>query len=190
MLKLIIADDERVIRETISRLIDWESIGVEVVGLCKNGIEAYNMILDESPDIVMTDIRMPGLTGLELVREISQSDQRIQFIILSGYEDFEYAREAMKYGIRHYLLKPCNEEKIKESILKAGEDCMEARRRLAEKEKQSLMAKTIRQDIVYHLLMDGISLKHEKDDGLKKRLAELEEFYGQYADFYQRPCRL
>ena len=85
MLKLIIADDERVIRETISRLIDWESIGVEVVGLCKNGIEAYNMILDESPDIVMTDIRMPGLTGLELVREISQSDQRIQFIILSGY---------------------------------------------------------------------------------------------------------
>lgn len=190
MLKLIIADDERVIRETISRLIDWESIGVEVVGLCKNGIEAYNMILDESPDIVMTDIRMPGLTGLELVREISQSDQRIQFIILSGYEDFEYAREAMKYGIRHYLLKPCNEEKIKESILKAGEDCREARRRLVEKEKQSLMTKTIRQDIVYHLLMDGISLKHEKDDGLKKRLAELEEFYGQYADFYQHPCRL
>lgn len=190
MLKLIIADDERVIRETISSLIDWQSIGVEVIGLCKDGIEAYNMILDESPDIVMTDIRMPGLSGLELVREISQTDQRIQFIILSGYEDFEYAREAMKYGIRHYLLKPCNEERIMESIQKACEDCLETRRHLSEKEQQSILTRTIQQDIIYHLLMDGISLKPENGDGLQKRLTELEDFYGQCTDFYLRPCFL
>ena len=74
MLKLIIADDERVIRETISHLIDWNSIGIELIGLCKDGIEAYDMILDESPDIVLTDIRMPGLSGLELIQKISQTD--------------------------------------------------------------------------------------------------------------------
>lgn len=71
MLKLIIADDERMIRESISSLIDWNSLGIELIGTCSDGIEAYNMILDESPDIVMTDIRMPGLSGLELVERIA-----------------------------------------------------------------------------------------------------------------------
>ena len=69
MLKLIIADDERIIRETISTIIDWSQYGIELAGLCSNGIEAYNMILDESPDLVITDIRMPGMNGLELIRD-------------------------------------------------------------------------------------------------------------------------
>ena len=64
MLKMIIADDERVIRESISCLIDWEKLGVELTGLCRNGLEAYDMIIDEAPDIVLTDIRMPGMKGL------------------------------------------------------------------------------------------------------------------------------
>ena len=84
MLKMIIADDERVIRETISQMLDWESLGIELIGVCKNGIEVYNMIVDESPDIVMTDIRMPGLSGLEVVREIAQTNQQIQFIFQIG----------------------------------------------------------------------------------------------------------
>ena len=64
MLKLLIADDERIIRETIFNIIDWKKHDIEVIGLCKNGIEAYDMILDESPDIVLTDIRMPGMGRL------------------------------------------------------------------------------------------------------------------------------
>ena len=81
MLKLLIADDERIIRETIFNIIDWKKHDIEVIGLCKNGIEAYDMILDESPDIVLTDIRMPGMGGLELIRKIRQTDLQIQFII-------------------------------------------------------------------------------------------------------------
>lgn len=96
----------------------------------QNGIEVYNMILDESPDIVMTDIRMPGLSGLEVVREIAQTNQQIQFIFLSGYEEFEYAREAMKYGVKYYLLKPCSESKMTEAICQAKEDCLKVRRRM------------------------------------------------------------
>ena len=70
MLKLLIADDEKVIRETISDLIDWEKSGIELIGTAKDGIEAYNIILDKYPDIVLTDIRMPGLSGLNLIQKI------------------------------------------------------------------------------------------------------------------------
>ena len=123
MLKLIIADDERIIRETISTIIDWKKYDIELVGLCRNGLEAYDMILDESPDIVLTDIRMPGMDGLELIRRIYETDLNTQFIILSGYGEFEYAKAAMKYGVRHYLLKPCSEIHILESIKDIAQDC-------------------------------------------------------------------
>ena len=112
MLRLIIVDDERIIRETISQIIDWESLGITVIGVCKNGLEAYDMILDEYPDIVLTDIKMPGLSGLQLIQQLSSLDLNIEFVILSGYSDFTLVTEAMKYGVQHYLLKPCSEEEL------------------------------------------------------------------------------
>lgn len=116
MLRLIIADDEKIIRETIRSFIDWSSLGIEVVATCKNGLEAYDAILDTYPDIVLTDIKMPGLSGLELIERLTKTHDQIQFILLSGYEEFEYARKAMHYGIKHYLLKPCNEAQIIEAV--------------------------------------------------------------------------
>lgn len=127
MLKLLIADDERIIRETISNLIDWKSLGVELIGLCSNGLEAYDMIIDESPDIVLTDIKMPGMNGLELIKNIAEINPDTHFIILSGYGEFEYAKEAMKFGIRHYILKPCNEKQISESIAAVSQECLKQR---------------------------------------------------------------
>ena len=116
MLKLLIADDEKTIRETIRSFINWEALDIEVVGTAKDGIEAYNMILDLYPDIVLTDIRMPGLSGLELIERMHEINKDMQFIILSGYNEFEYAKTAMQYGVRHYLLKPCSEQQIIDSI--------------------------------------------------------------------------
>lgn len=190
MLKLVIADDERVIRETISSMIDWKELGIEVVGLCKDGIEAYNMILDESPDIVLTDIRMPGLSGLELARKITQTDRQIQFIFLSGYEEFDYAREAMEYGIRHYLLKPCSEEKLMESIRQASQDCLQAKRRIEEQRRQNEMLRIIQQDAMYHLVMDGIALENMEEGRLCRKLEERIEAFGEYQDFERSPCYL
>lgn len=116
MLKLLIADDEKVIREMISSLIDWKSLGISLIGTAANGIEAYHIILDQYPEIVLTDIRMPGLSGLELIQKIHEVNEDTQFIILSGYGDFEYAKTAMQYGVRHYLLKPCSEQQIIDSV--------------------------------------------------------------------------
>lgn len=116
MFRLIIVDDERIIRETIAAMIDWESLGIQVVALCANGVEAYDAITDDFPDIILTDIKMPDMDGIELIRRVHKLDSNIQFVILSGYNEFDYAVEVMKYGVRHYLLKPCNENNIIEAM--------------------------------------------------------------------------
>ena len=113
------------VRETLSRIIDWKQYNIELVGLCRNGLEAYDMILDESPDIVLTDLRMPGMDGLELIEKASETPSPPQFVILSGYGEFDYAKRAMKYGVKHYLLKPCGETQILESIRDVAKDCFQ-----------------------------------------------------------------
>ena len=121
MLKLILADDEEMIRESIRALIDWNSIGVEVVASCKNGPETLQEILTLHPDIVMTDIKMPGMSGLDLIAEVyNRKDLMTEFILLSGYADFEYAKQAITYRVSNYLLKPCNENQIIEAVKKAS----------------------------------------------------------------------
>lgn len=123
MYRLVIADDEKTIRETIASLIDWKSLEIEVVAVCKNGNEAYDAILDEYPDIVLTDIRMPGMSGLEMIKRLRDAGGAIEFIILSGYGEFEYAKQAMELGVHHYLLKPCNEKEIMDVMQKAKQSC-------------------------------------------------------------------
>ena len=182
MLKLLIADDERIIRETIFNIIDWKKHDIEVIGLCKNGIEAYDMILDESPDIVLTDIRMPGMGGLELIRKIRQTDLQIQFIILSGYGEFEYAKEAMSYGIRHYLLKPCNETQILECI----EQCREDHEKQA-RERKMLQQQFVLYDGMFHSVLSSI-INDCLDE--KMTLEEIISPYEQYLDFHFAAYRL
>lgn len=120
MLKLIIADDEPAIRTAISAIINWKSMQIDLIGTCKNGPETLNMILEKKPDIVLTDIKMPGMSGLELIAKTAETDLVIEFIILSGYADFEYAKQAIKYRVSNYLLKPCNENQIMEAVQKAA----------------------------------------------------------------------
>lgn len=119
MNKLLIADDEKMIRESICRAIDWKSLDISLVGAAKDGLEAYSIYLDKYPDIILTDIRMPGLSGLDLIGRIHNINEDTQFIILSGYSEFEYAKQAMRYGVRQYLLKPCSEEQIIEAVQEA-----------------------------------------------------------------------
>jgi len=123
MYKLIIIDDEKIIRETIGSMIDWKSLDIELVGLCSNGMEGLDMIIDENPDIVMTDIRMPVFSGLDLIQRIRQLNKDIEFIILSGYSEFEYARTAMSLNVKYYILKPCSKETITGTVKQAIEDC-------------------------------------------------------------------
>lgn len=116
MYKVLLVDDERIIREGIAVIIDWERYGFLLIGTAQNGVEALEIIRQESPEVVITDLKMPVLNGLELIAKVKPELPETVFIILSGYGEFEMAREAMRYGVRYYLLKPCNETKIIEIL--------------------------------------------------------------------------
>lgn len=116
MYKILLADDERIILDGMAGIIEWDALGASLIGKAQNGNEAYDKILDKQPHIVITDIKMPGMDGLELIKKVSAESPSVQFIVLSGFGEFEYAKEAMKYGVKHYLLKPCNEQQIISSL--------------------------------------------------------------------------
>jgi len=116
MYTILLVDDERIILDGISRMVDWDKHRTRLIGTAKNGIEAFERIREDAPDIVISDIRMPGMDGLELVSRVSAAYPRVKFLLLSGYGEFDYARKAMQYGVKHYLLKPTNETKIAEAL--------------------------------------------------------------------------
>lgn len=112
MLKVILVDDEKIEREGIAALIDWEKHGFQLLGAAKNGVEALDWIPNLQPDIVITDIKMPVISGIDLIRKASALNPKILFAVLSGYGDYEYTSRAMLLGVRHYLLKPIDEKKM------------------------------------------------------------------------------
>lgn len=114
--KVLIVDDEYFIGKLIYKLVDWDIKHLECVNILDNGEDAIDYIRNNTPDIVITDIRMPGISGLDLIRETRDISNKIQYIIISGYREFEYAREAMKYGIDHYVLKPINKDDLSEAL--------------------------------------------------------------------------
>ncbi|AWB46511.1 DNA-binding response regulator [Paenibacillus sp. CAA11] len=116
MYKVLLVDDERMILDGISKVVDWSRAGCELAGTARNGLDAYEQITGCPPDIVISDIAMPGLDGIGLVARTHECYPEIRFIMLSGYKDFDYARQAMQYGVKHYLLKPCNEEQILDAL--------------------------------------------------------------------------
>ena len=117
MYKLLIVEDEEIIRKVLPVIIDWNSIGIEVVGTAKNGIEALKFIKENRVDLTLTDIRMPVMNGLELARELKKVYPQIKTILLSAYSEFDYARKGIEYGVYGYLLKSSDEDEIKDYFL-------------------------------------------------------------------------
>ena len=103
MYKLFIADDEAIIREGLRCLLDWETLGFTIAGEAANGDAALQFLLSETPDLVLLDIRMPGMSGLDVVRIAREHGYDGKVVILSGYSDFNYARTAIRYGVLSYL---------------------------------------------------------------------------------------
>lgn len=112
MYTILIADDESIIRQGLQYIINWEEYGFSIIAEASNGEEALNIILSKTPDLVLLDIRMPKLSGLEVVREAKKQGFQGKVIILSGFSDFNYAKEAIAHGVKYYLTKPLEEDEL------------------------------------------------------------------------------
>lgn len=135
MLKIFLVEDEFVIREGIKNNIDWKANGYEFCGEASDGELAFPIIQKTKPDIVITDIRMPFMDGLELSRLIKKELPLTEIIILSGYEEFEYAKEAIKIGVSQYLCKPISGEELLKEINLLADKIKEKRKEQEIKEK-------------------------------------------------------
>lgn len=125
---VVIADDEASIRNGLKSSIHSMDLNMEVLGAAKNGIEAWELILALKPEIVVTDIRMPGLDGLDLMKKCRENHLDIAFIILSGYDDFTYAQTAIRYGAKAYVLKPFKLQELETELTSIKNEIEERRR--------------------------------------------------------------
>ena len=116
MLKVLIADDEEKICQLIIKLINWEEMGLKIAATASNGIEALEQAKICKPEILITDIRMPGIDGMELIRKVKEKLPDTEIIIISGYSDFSYARKAIQEGVSDYILKPVGDSEILEKV--------------------------------------------------------------------------
>ncbi|MDE6616617.1 MAG: response regulator, partial [Lachnospiraceae bacterium] len=117
MYSVFIADDELIIRQGLKCIIDWEALGFQITGEAANGYDALNYIITNSPDLVLIDIRMPKMPGLEAVEAARKNGFKGKVIILSGYTDFKYAQSAIKNGVDYYLTKPLEEDELTETLI-------------------------------------------------------------------------
>jgi two-component system, response regulator YesN len=122
MVKVFLADDEIVVREGIRNNFPWEETEFSLVGEAPDGEMALAMLQDIKPDILITDIRMPFMDGLELCRALRATMPWMYIVIISGYDDFAYAREAISIGVREYLLKPVSVQDLKQVLSRIGEE--------------------------------------------------------------------
>lgn len=201
-LKVMLVDDEAIIMTGLQKLIDWEAEGYEIVHTASNGIEAIDYLSHEKVDLIITDIRMPEMDGLEMIKTIKEKSLSDAYIVLlSGYSDFGFAKQAIKFGCSDYILKPIQEKALVDSLrnvaakkqitIQRQEDRQKLDRMYLEQNVLSLLrGKTDQSTVAYvrsnmqlsvpihfvHITLDNISeLKELGDDEifmLKKRLYE------------------
>ncbi len=127
MIRVVVVEDEKMIRRGIIMTTDWHAFGCQVVGEAANAEDALKLIEEKKPQIVLTDIRMRGITGIEMIESLGH-DHNMHFIIISGYSDFEYARSALRLGVTDYLLKPFKDEELEKVLVKVIREINEDKR--------------------------------------------------------------
>lgn len=164
MVKVFLVDDEIVIREGIRNSFPWEESGYTLVGEAPDGEIALPMIRDANPDILITDIRMPFMDGMQLCREVKRQMPWIGVVILSGYDDFTYARQAISLGVKEYLLKPVTAQELKEVLDRISARLTEERRA---REDMALMRRRLHSgsQFVKEKLLSSLFTDEPMEDG-------------------------
>ncbi|MEV5027017.1 response regulator [Paenibacillus sp. LPE1-1-1.1] len=148
-MKLILVDDEKGIVEGLKKMISRYIPECEVVGSAHNGLEGFELIQKKQPDIVITDIRMPQADGLDMINMLREANSRAEFILLSGYADFEYARKGIQLGVKFYLNKPVEEEELRQCVIQVMDAISSNRDKLAEVDE-------LRQEVLSRIQEDAL----------------------------------
>lgn len=172
MLKVIIADDEKRVCNLILNIVPWTELGYNVVGTANNGIEAFEMICEHKPDVVITDARMPGYDGIELIKRTRESNVNPEFIIISGYKYFEYAYNALQFGVEHYLLKPINQEELIDALSKIKKSKIDESVKLGSDinvlNQITMNKEVMRRHFINNFVYDGTNFKTSSSLSLEK----------------------
>lgn len=171
MEKLIIVDDEDLTRFGLSKTIDWNALGFEIVGMAENGAQGLEMARRLKPDLIISDVRMPVMDGLEMAKTLFEENADLAIIVYSGYKDFEYAHRAIHSGIAGFLLKPIENDEL----IRWVKDVM---RKLHKKRQENRMLGQFRENvpILRKRLLDGVFRARSEEDVLraKEQLAMLD----------------
>lgn len=145
--KVVIVDDEPIITDGLATAVGWGDFGCEIAGKAYSGMEGLKVIRENRPDILFTDIRMPGMDGLQMVAALKSEFPRMKIAILTGYRDFDYAQEAIKLGVFRYLVKPSHMQELHEAIadMTTALDAEKAGSQAASTEEESLEGSDIGQ---------------------------------------------
>ncbi|HAX51932.1 MAG TPA: hypothetical protein DIW07_13825 [Lachnospiraceae bacterium] len=170
-MRVLIADDEIKVCKLIQHLIDWDEFDMDIIGVANDGKAALEAICDRHPDIVITDIRMPNCDGLELIKRSKELFPDISFIVVSGYSQFEYAQQAIKYGVKDYLLKPLKKRELENVLNGIRGEYESLLEEVKEREKINFMVNTskaqMKENFLAQLLLDQTNLSALKSIGIE-----------------------
>lgn len=153
--KVLLVDDEAHITRNLEKVIPWEMLGLTVAGVAKNGVEALQLMEKESIQLLLCDIRMPVMDGLELVRQIREREMPCDIIMLSGYQDFTYTRAAIQYGVNDYVLKPIPYDELTGVIARIMASQRNKQKQLQEEQQKiGRMIDLASEKILYDIIMD------------------------------------
>ena len=158
---LLIVDDEEIEREGMAQFIPWDSYEMKVVSTARNGAEGLEKIAKYRPDLAIVDIKMPVMNGIEMIRKAKEQYPDMTFVVLSGYGDYEFTSQAMELGVRHYILKPCDEGKMIPMLNKAIAELDEARAQNAHSaklENEARLLKPYAREQLFRDLLQGRAL--------------------------------
>ncbi|WP_127498763.1 response regulator [Paenibacillus glycanilyticus] len=180
-MKVLIVEDEPLLREGLIRKIDWKTLGLTLAGEAGDGFEAMSLLVSCQPDIVLTDVRMPGMDGLQFINQARTVSPNTKFVIISGFNEFEYVREALLNHVKDYLLKPIDKEKLRALLAGLVEELRAERRQEADLSKLNALDEMIRQSHLQPLDFQLTHLITEQDahwDGLPVELLQCCSFVG------------
>ena len=170
---LLIVDDEEIEREGMAQFIPWDSYEMKVVSTARNGAEGLEKIAKYRPDLAIVDIKMPVMNGIEMIRQAREQYPDMTFVVLSGYGDYEFTSQAMELGVRHYILKPCDESKMIPVLNKAFAELEETRERNAHSEKMETEARLLKPYAREQLFRDLLLGKAQASSGARQLLSGL-----------------